>query len=99
MTRSGNQARGLSQVKEREAEVDDDNGWRRGKVEGGVGAMNAGHARAPSSSDCGEERERVVPVRPVRRRNCRSGSYGMCTPEMARAITRRWISEVPSKIV
>jgi hypothetical protein len=26
-------------------------------------------------------------------------AYGMCTPEIARAITRRWISEVPSKIV
>ena len=26
-------------------------------------------------------------------------TYLMCTPEMARAITRRWISEVPSKIV
>ena len=25
--------------------------------------------------------------------------YGIRTPEMARAITRRWISEVPSKIV
>jgi hypothetical protein len=26
-------------------------------------------------------------------------SYGMCIPEMARATTNRWISEVPSKIV
>jgi hypothetical protein len=26
-------------------------------------------------------------------------NYWMCTPEMARAITRRWISEVPSKMV
>ena len=26
-------------------------------------------------------------------------AYGMCTPEMLRAITNRWISEVPSKIV
>jgi len=25
--------------------------------------------------------------------------YWMCTPEIAREITRRWISEVPSKIV
>jgi hypothetical protein len=25
--------------------------------------------------------------------------HRMCTPEIARAITRRWISEVPSKIV
>jgi hypothetical protein len=25
--------------------------------------------------------------------------YLMCTPEMAREIIRRWISEVPSKIV
>jgi len=25
--------------------------------------------------------------------------YGMCRPEMLRATTRRWISEVPSKIV
>ena len=28
-----------------------------------------------------------------------SGSYGIWTPEIARAITSRWISEVPSKIV
>ena len=28
-----------------------------------------------------------------------AGLYWMCTPEMARAMTRRWISEVPSKIV
>jgi hypothetical protein len=26
-------------------------------------------------------------------------SYWMCTPEMARAMISRWISEVPSKIV
>ena len=26
-------------------------------------------------------------------------SYLMCTPEMARAMIRRWISEVPSKMV
>ena len=26
-------------------------------------------------------------------------SYLMCIPEIARAITNRWISEVPSKIV
>ncbi len=26
-------------------------------------------------------------------------SYLICTPDTARAITRRWISEVPSKIV
>jgi hypothetical protein len=26
-------------------------------------------------------------------------AYGMCTPLMLRAITRRWISDVPSKIV
>jgi hypothetical protein len=29
----------------------------------------------------------------------RRTGYGMRTPEIARAITRRWISEVPSKIV
>jgi hypothetical protein len=32
----------------------------------------------------------------------RSGSmagYGMCRPLIARATTKRWISEVPSKIV
>ena len=29
----------------------------------------------------------------------RANDYGICRPEMARAITRRWISEVPSKIV
>ena len=26
-------------------------------------------------------------------------NYGMCTPEAARAMTSRWISEVPSKSV
>jgi hypothetical protein len=29
----------------------------------------------------------------------RGAAQGMCRPEMARATTRRWISEVPSKIV
>jgi hypothetical protein len=29
----------------------------------------------------------------------KAGIYGMCRPEIMRAITRRWISEVPSKIV
>ena len=29
----------------------------------------------------------------------RSADQRMCTPEIARAITRRWISDVPSKIV
>ena len=28
-----------------------------------------------------------------------SGSYGIWTPEIAREMTSRWISEVPSKIV
>jgi hypothetical protein len=31
--------------------------------------------------------------------NRASSSYWMCTPEMALAMMRRWISEVPSKIV
>jgi hypothetical protein len=29
----------------------------------------------------------------------RPENQGMCTPETARATTKRWISEVPSKIV
>ena len=32
-------------------------------------------------------------------RQTRRSDQRMCTPEMLRAITRRWISEVPSKIV
>ena len=31
--------------------------------------------------------------------NVHSPLYGIWTPEIARAITSRWISEVPSKIV
>ena len=48
--------------------------------------------------------DRRVPSRngpkPTRRRfRSRGTDYWMWTPEIARAITRRWISEVPSKIV
>ena len=39
----------------------------------------------------------VVPVEAEGLR--RERHYGIFTPEIARAITRRWISEVPSKIV
>jgi hypothetical protein len=35
----------------------------------------------------------------LNRRAPSAQTYGMRTPEMALAITRRWISEVPSKIV
>jgi hypothetical protein len=35
----------------------------------------------------------------VRGEESRAQSYLMCMPEMARATIRRWISEVPSKIV
>jgi hypothetical protein len=39
-----------------------------------------------------------APGPPLLRR--RAGrAYLICTPEIAREITRRWISEVPSKIV
>ena len=42
--------------------------------------------------------ERIAALRALARSRV-AGSYLMCSPEMLRAITRRWISEVPSKIV
>ena len=41
----------------------------------------------------------AVDVRGLSRADVESTVYGIWTPEIARAITSRWISEVPSKIV
>ena len=54
----------------------------------------------------GPHEGRSVPTEPVVVGTPRHGTagawgtdYSMCRPEMARLMTRRWISEVPSKMV
>ena len=41
----------------------------------------------------------LVPVEMDLRGLAHGGHQRICTPEIARAMTRRWISDVPSKIV
>jgi hypothetical protein len=57
---------------------------------------------APTASGCAHSPS--VPWPRIAAKRCaddpaQAGAHRICTPEIAREITRRWISDVPSKIV
>ena len=67
----------------------------------GTGHVATLRAYSPMVIDRRDEPRRglAAPLSRLSRHDRLRRGYGMWMPEIARAITRRWISDVPSKIV